>query len=235
MSPQRNPISNFNSDVRCVEIDFPLTSPQSRARVKRRESDLDFGKIFSALSEQIDEHVYIEWQIKFNEELSNYILWFYKSGFIRHDALRKLKSDLKRIPDNKMLDRVAKIECAAQSRKQSLNDIEFEVSQISYPKFIHRLREIDIFVEITIDERQFAVGVQPMFYLCTPITMLTATPLLIGRTCASNETARLTLNGSHADVLTGILKIFGILSHSYNQDILDIIDSTLCSPTESIH
>ena len=81
-------------------------------------------------------------------------------------------------------------------------------------------------VEIIIKEKQRAIGVQPMLYVCFPITELLpkeTMPLLLGRVAESKECAYLLLDSKDKDFLLGIFKVFGILSKSHCYDVLEIL------------
>ncbi len=89
---------------------------------------------------------------------------------------------------------------------------------------VHRFEQYEILTEIKITEKQYAIGVQPMLYLCFPIMELKSSQPLIGRTAITKETADFEINSSNISIFLEMLKIFGILSKNHNKDIITIID-----------
>jgi hypothetical protein len=110
---------------------------------------------------------------------------------------------------------------------KNINGFDFEYTQVKYPLLIHKFNGYEIVTEIKITEKQYAVGTQPMLYLCFPITELKAKTNLVGRTAGTKEIAHLEITEKNIKVFLEILKIFGILSNSHKHDILQIIDTIL--------
>ena len=81
-------------------------------------------------------------------------------------------------------------------------------------------------IEVVIKAQQKAVGVQPMLYVCFPITQLQPTankPALLGRVAEENEYAHLVLGRKDKNFVLEAFKIFGILSENHNYDIRQIL------------
>ena len=85
----------------------------------------------------------------------------------------------------------------------------------------------EIIAEITIREKQKAIGVQPMLYLCFPITELQTSANLIGRITQVNETAQFVIDKNNYRIVIEMIKVFGMLSPSHHKDILEILKSIL--------
>ncbi|WP_334092308.1 R.Pab1 family restriction endonuclease [Helicobacter typhlonius] len=96
-------------------------------------------------------------------------------------------------------------------------------SQIAYPLLVHKFNNFDVLIEIVIKEKQRAVGVQPMLYVCFPITELQCQPLLLGRVAEPKEYGLLVLDSKDKDFLLETFKIFGMLSKNHNYDVLEIL------------
>jgi hypothetical protein len=92
---------------------------------------------------------------------------------------------------------------------------------------IHKFNGYEIVTEIKITEKQYAVGTQPMLYLCFPITELKAITNLIGRTAGTKEIAYFEITENNIKVFLEMLKMFGILSNNHRHDILQIINTIL--------
>jgi hypothetical protein len=109
-------------------------------------------------------------------------------------------------------------------QNEKINNLDFEILKVEYPQLIHKFKNYEIIAEITIREKQRAVGIQPMLYFCFPITELISDELLIGRTAKVKEFAYFKFDKNNAKVILEMIKIFGMLSISHRFDILKIID-----------
>lgn len=89
------------------------------------------------------------------------------------------------------------------------------------------LNGYEIVTEIKITEKQYAVGTQPMLYLCFPITELKTEINLIGRTAETKEVAYFEITKDNIKVFLEMLKMFGTLSKSHKHDVLQIINTIL--------
>ena len=158
-------------------------------------------------------------------ELSEYIFYFYKWNVISKNKLLEIKSFLEACSENDFVDnpRNFAIERSHPVKKQVLG-INFFYTQVKYPMLVHRFEQYEILTEIKITEKQYAIGVQPMLYLCFPIMELKSSQPLIGRTAITKETADFEINSSNISIFLEMLKIFGILSKNHNKDIITIID-----------
>lgn len=101
--------------------------------------------------------------------------------------------------------------------------VEFYESQVKYPLLVHKFNHFDVLVEIIIKEKQRAVGVQPMLYVCFPITELYCNSALLGRVAESKECGLLILDSKDENFLLETFKIFGMLSKSHNYDVREIV------------
>ena len=110
---------------------------------------------------------------------------------------------------------------------KNLFGISFQKSDVSYPLLIHKFGKFEVITEIIIREKQRAIGIQPMLYLCFPITELKTNTPLIGRIAGAREFASFVFDNTNVDILLEMLKIFGILSKNHKHDILQIIDVLL--------
>ena len=91
----------------------------------------------------------------------------------------------------------------------------------------YHLEDVNIWVEIISKEKQRAMGIQPMLYVCIPIGNLQPKPGYQGffnRLAYQNECACLTLDFRYKEFLLETLKIFGTLSANHNRDVRSIVD-----------
>jgi hypothetical protein len=89
---------------------------------------------------------------------------------------------------------------------------------------VHKFKNYEIITEITIREKQKAVGIQPMLYFCFPVTELKSDSPLIGRCTNAKEFAYFKINKNNSFIILEIIKIFGMLSPPHQHDILEILN-----------
>ena len=230
-----------------------LTSPTGKMRVKTRSLYHEYGQPHSSRSNRFTQRNYIEWQIsydtaneedlperylrvayrereeqKYFTELSCYLYIFHKWDLIRRHDLLALIDYLQNIDENSL---IANHEHCRISRTHptgvTINEIPFSSMILRYPQLVYHFQQYDIVAEVTIREKQRAVGVRPMLYFCIPIPELTAHPPLIGRTAKKNERACFVFSEDNYRVIFELVKVFGILSDRHRDDVLRIIDRAL--------
>ena len=80
-----------------------------------------------------------------------------------------------------------------------------------------------MWIEVISKEKQRAMGIQPMLYVCIPIGNLQPKPGYQGffnRRAYQNECACLTLDFSCKEFLLKTLRVFGTLSANHNRDAM---------------
>lgn len=158
-------------------------------------------------------------------ELSEYLYYFHKMDIISKQEIKEIKNFIENIPNNKLIENSYKIYKSIPVYK-SINGIKFLESEIKYPHLVHDFNNgFFIIAEITIKEKQKAVGIQPMVYICFPVSCLKDIQgkSIIGRTAKTNEKAIIELTKDKAFVIINSFKIFGMLSESHKYDILQIL------------
>ncbi|WOV91576.1 MAG: R.Pab1 family restriction endonuclease [Candidatus Zeuxoniibacter abyssi] len=115
-------------------------------------------------------------------ELSECLYYFTQWGLIEITALRKLLTFLSALEEDALLTnhRDCKIKRTHPAEK-TINNIDFLQLTLEYPQLIYKFEQYEIIAEITIREKQRAIGTQPMLYFCIPITEINANENLIGR------------------------------------------------------
>ena len=161
-------------------------------------------------------------------ELSEYLFYFVKWKVITQDSLQKLQSFLIDIKNQDLLDKHRHCEIKRTNPvSKTINNINFQALTIEYPQLIYKFGEYEIIAEITIREKQKAVGTQPMLYFCFPITELQAKKPLLGRCANTKEFAEFEFNQKNIFIILEMIKIFGMLSLSHKNDTLNIIKTIL--------
>lgn len=158
-------------------------------------------------------------------ELSEYLYYFCEMNIVSKQEINNLESFIKSIPDKNLIENLYKIYKSNPIYK-SINGLNFLESEIKYPHLIYDYNNgFFIISEITIKEKQKAIGIQPMVYICFPISYLKDKKgkSIIGRKAEPNEKATFELNKNHAFIVVDSFKIFGMLSKSHKHDILEIL------------
>jgi len=238
-----------------ILIEIPLTQPTGKIRIKERKSYTDFGVPIATRQKVFNENMYVEWQISYDAEfgstkanlstlkdknfvfkafngkkkvlyeLSEYLYYFYKMGVISKQNLDKLESFVLGIPNKNLIENIYRIYKSNPIRR-TINCVEFLESEIKYPHLIYDFNNcFQIIAEITIREKQKAVGIQPMVYICFPVSYLKDKNgnSIIGRKAQEKESAIFELNEKNAFIVEDAFKIFGMLSQSHRHDVLEIL------------
>lgn len=238
-----------------IYIEIPITMQSGKARVKIRNSFYEYGLPTATRQKPFSQKHYIEWQIGYDAdksdkdkmnltslkdtefigvngkkkalyELSEYLFYFVKWDIVNISEINDILKFLEKINPKDFLDFQFQILRSHPFQKDILG-IDFYCSEVKYPLLVHKFDYFDILTEIIIREKQRAIGVQPMLYLCFPITELKPAdnkPELLGRTAYSKEYAYLILDYKDKRFLLESFKIFGILSQNHNYDIRQILE-----------
>jgi hypothetical protein len=162
---------------------------------------------------------------KYLYELSEYLYYMVDFGLINVSELEELREFLEGLEDNNLIYKHSHCQIKrTHPQEEQINNLNFEILKVEYPQLIYKFENYEIIAEITIREKQRAVGVQPMLYFCFPITELISDESLVGRTAKVKEFAYFKFDKNNAEVILEMIKIFGMLSISHRFDILKIID-----------
>lgn len=241
-----------------IRVAIPLTATSGKTRVKRRDLLNEYGLPVATCQTPFAQNSYIEWQIGYdvavNEaekleltslkhirftgangkvkalyELSEYVFWLGKWGFVSREALQELSVELSAIPSDSLLDRHPDLSIKRSNFiEKELNSIPFLSARVEYPLIVHKFAQYEIVAEIITREKQRAVGVQPMLYLCFPVTELVpvpSNPPLLGRPARTKEHADFIINHDNAGVFVQLLRLFGMLSENHRRDTISIIEA----------
>jgi hypothetical protein len=170
-------------------------------------------------------------EIKALYELSEYVYWLAKWGLIAPKNLSLLATELATIPSGNLFEFHPDLSIKRSHPVDwEVNGTTFLFSRVEYPLIVHKFEQYEIIAEIITREKQIAVGVQPMLYLCFPITELvpqSGKPPLVGRKVELKEHADFVINKANAYVFFQLIRLFGMLSKNHRTDILAIIKTIL--------
>lgn len=240
----------FDEKNKRILVDIPLTTPTGKIRIKSRNMFYEYGNPHAAGSKPIIQNNYVEWQIGYDVEakdknkssvphisfiayngkekvlyeLSEYLYYFYSWDMITSSELQSTFEFLSQLEEKNLLSNHpdCRITRTHPVEKQ-INDTTFFEMTLNYPQLIYKFGKYEIIAEITIREKQRAVGVQPMLYLCFPITELQESENLIGRTARKKEIAKFVIDESNCSIVIEMVRIFGMLSPSHHKDTLEIL------------
>ncbi len=246
----------INESERKIRVPILLTAVSGKIRIKNRSILNEYGTPVAVKRDGFSLNNYVEWQIGYDVikkeieklaesslqetefigankkikalyELSEYIWYFYKWGVISKKDLEGVVSYLN-LPNNSLIDKNSELQIdRSHPILKNINGFDFEYTQVKYPLLIYKFNGYEIVAEIKITEKQYAVGIQPMLYLCFPITELKAETNLVGRTADTKEIAYFEITEENIKVFLEMLKIFGILSNNHKYDILEIVKTIL--------
>ena len=240
----------FDKQNERIIVDIPLTTHSGKIRIKSRSMFYEYGLPHATRQRPMDLNNYVEWQISYDledkkkdnttlphisfvaangqkkvlYELSEYLYYFYSWNVITSSELRSTLEFLSEIEEENLLSNHpdCQITRTHPVEKQINNTTFFEMT-LKYPQLVYKFGKYEILAEITIREQQRAVGIQPMLYLCFPITDLQVSENLIGRTANTKETGQFIIDKSNYRIITEMVRIFGMLSPSHHRDMVEIL------------
>ena len=234
------------------EISFilPLTQPTGKVRVKERNSFYEYGNPVAVRQTELSLKNYVEWQIGYdlllnednkskttlndkqflnykNErklpyELSEILYYSFKNNYITKNDIQNIYKEIQEtketidILDEMQITRTNPIET-------SINNVDFYKMKVSYPLIVHKFGKYDIYAEIMNREKQRAVGVQPMLYVCLPITSLKYKEQPLGRILESKECGEWVIGKEEAKLSLELFRIFGMLTEKHKFDVSEIL------------
>ncbi len=240
----------FDYENKRILVDIPLTTPTGKIRIKSRSMFYEYGQPHATRSKPIDQNNYVEWQIGYDVEekkkdisslphvsftgynrkkkvlyeLSEYLYYLSSWKMITSLDLNETYEYLSSLEESNLLSNHPDCEITrTHPVEKQINNTTFLGMTLKYPQLVYNFGIYEIITEITIREKQRAVGVQPMLYLCFPITELQVRENLIGRIARTKETAKFVIDKNNYKIVIEMVRIFGMLSPSHHKDILAIL------------
>jgi hypothetical protein len=247
----------IDKNKKLIKMPIRLTATQGKIRIKNRSVLNEYGAPVATKRDGFKLSNYVEWQIGYDVvkkdtkklaesslpetefigankktkalyELSEYIWYFVRWGVIAKSELEDVAKYLDAIKGQDLIDNSTELQIdRSHPIAKNINGFGFEYTQVKYPLLIYKFNKYEIITEIKITEKQYAVGAQPMLYLCFPITELQAESNLIGRCAKTNEIAYFEITENNIKVFLEMLKMFGTLSKNHRHDVLQIINTIL--------
>lgn len=239
-------------DYKIEENQISVLVPASRSgrfMFKIREDNFSFGSSFATQKKEFNSKVYLEWQIgydvtekemqkgkkktkltnmtfvgrngktKYPYELSELVYAAVKIGLIKIESLLNLMDELKEYKEY-LSDKEINIQDKGDF---SLNGLTFKETTIRLPTFFLSNSVDGTQIEVSIQKQQYAAGVQPMLYFCIPFESFSDYKKLENKSSKKGDRLTYTINGSNAEILLKMFKVFGMASPAHNFDVIEII------------
>lgn len=240
-----------------IVIKLPLTKPSSKIRVKKRKDIFHQGTPVATKKEEINNDCYFEWQVsydlsetnkKFDEfhrltfnkikiidqegkpttrhifELSDLLIEIIKKDFIDLANIREMLDEVQKeekfIEDDLMVSRT-------YPKKYKFGKYVFLKSTIEHPLLIYEFHDLILKMEVIIKEKQRAIGIQPMLYLCVPVRLVEEYQEIKSQLAESNQAVTYLITKDNFQFITEAIKIFSILSSKHQRDIINILHTVL--------
>ncbi len=237
-----------------ILVPIPLTTHTGKIRIKERDNIYGYGNPTKTKSIPFSQKHYVEWQIGFDSkqpnpnipatfqnykgerkylyELSEVLCYLVKNGLVSKNEIVKIREFVKNIKRDNLIERHPDCKILREHpTTEQINGLNFEMLRISYPQLIYKFGIYEVIAEITIKEKQRAVGIQPMLYICFPITLLVnenGDPLnLLNRTAKTKEIAYFKIDNTNKDIILKSFEIFGMLAESHQTDVERILDTII--------
>lgn len=236
-----------------LKVKLPMTQPTGKIRIKRRSFFAEYGMPVASRQEQLTTECYVEWQIgydllakpenraktnlvdyefvnykgeqKYPYELAEIVFFAFNLGLIAKQEIRNTYEKIKAIEQDQMIDTIDKMRISRTSPVETvINDMDFYEMKVSYPIIVHKFGNYDIHTEVMNREKQRGVGVQPMLYVCIPVTMLSFGTDPLSRVLQSKETSDWVIGKPEAQLSLELFRIFGMLSNKHRHDVLAILE-----------
>lgn len=242
---------------RFIRIILPLTSHSSKIRVKKRKDIFYQGIPLATRQEKITNDCYFEWQISYDlketnpnfaklhektlnkikivdenknptdryiHELSDLLTEIVRKGFINLSQIEKL---LKEVQEEKKFVEEELEVCRTQPKEYKLGKWNFLLSTIKHPLLIYEISELILKIEIIIKEKQKALGIQPMLFLCIPIKLVEEFSEIEGKLAETKQKATYLITESNFQLIIETVKIFALLSRKHHRDVVNILRTVL--------
>lgn len=236
-----------------LNVVLPLTKPKGKVRVKARDSFARYGVPLAVRREALGLSAYVEWQIgydlpavaanaqkttlrkvtfanykkerKYAYELGEIVFHATRLKLIDYEQIRRTYSEISAIADGDTFEKRDDMQISRTNPTETkVNGLGFYRMTVNHPMLVHKFGRYDIYAETVTREKQYAVGTQPMLYVCIPATMLRFAKSPFGRTLDANETADWVVGRDEAGLSLELFRVFGMLSPKHRFDVLAIFE-----------
>jgi R.Pab1 restriction endonuclease len=161
---------------------------------------------------------------RFIYDLSDYLVEIIKQKFISLTDIEKLLKEIK-TPTKFLTDDLEIYR--THPKEYKFNKFTFLKSTISYPLLIYEISGLLIKIEIIVKEKQKAIGIQPMLFLCIPMKLMEDFKELENEVVKAKQKTNYLVDKNNFQFIIETIKIFAILSEKHHQDIVNILQTIL--------
>ena len=162
--------------------------------------------------------------MKYFNELSDLLIKIIRKGFVDLKYLKKL---LKEVQSEKQFIEDELEVCRTQPKEYKLGKWTFLLSTIKHPLLIYEISGLILKIEIIIKEKQKAIGIQPMLYLCIPIKLVEEYPEIENKLAETKQKATYLITKNNFQFIIETIRIFALLSKKHQRDIVNILRTIL--------
>lgn len=168
-------------------------------------------------------------ETKFAYELSEILFYSHKLGFLSDKEIKDSYNYIQAIPSHNLIDAIDSMRITRTNPIETkINGIDFYEMKVAYPLIVHKFGKYDVYSEVMNKEKQRGVGVQPMLYVCIPVTELLFDEEPLGRILKPKECSKWIIKEDEAKLALELFKIFGMLSKKHQHDVLSIMRMLFC-------
>ena len=92
---------------------------------------------------------------------------------------------------------------------------------------IYEVSSLLIKIEIIVKEKQKAIGIQPMLYLCLPLKLMEEFSQLENKMVIPKQKASYLVNKNNFHFIIETIRIFALLSKKHHRDVINILTTIL--------
>ncbi|GHV11025.1 restriction endonuclease [Fibrobacterales bacterium] len=163
-------------------------------------------------------------ETKYPYELSEILYYAFENKLIAIKDIRRVYDEIKAVAETKLLDVIDSMRISRTNPLETnINGVDFYEMKVSYQLIVHKFGKYDIYAEVINREKQRAVGVQPMLYVCIPLSLLDYSEPKFGRATTIKECAKWHITKDEGELALELFRIFGMLSSKHKSDTLAIM------------
>ncbi len=244
VSAADGPIVVIHPSTNHVDVELPLTAITSKVRAKHRGSD-GSGEPVAPTKARLGRGHYLEWQIgydtpdkatpqladgvvfqrkgetKYGYELATLLQHARRIGLVKDAELRSLLTSLTN--QSSTIEEAERVVVEKEVSPAGSLPPGFQRLVERSPQFIKE--SVHGTVQVQLKEKQRAVGVQAMLYLCLPmeqVLRLDGTPRPAGP-ARTRERVLYRFDAESVGLLLDVVRAFGMASKQHNEDLRQII------------
>ena len=242
----------YSSERNRLIVHLP-SGNKGKFRLKARNNPFEYGVSFAGRKFAFSPSVYLEWQIGYDttvkdEKSGKKKTSLRKISFIGANGKTKHPYELSELISeslNLSLLNKSDIESVLSWTEQTnrffserkisaeraddtiIEGFNFAETRVYHPTLIFNDTPDGTQIQISLEKQQYASGVQPMVYLCIPLSSFSNGGSFLDRPSVPSETLDYKIDRINVVNLLTLCKIFGMCSPAHKHDITEILKSLL--------